>query len=234
MVGVAQLPGRARARVRLEDVQIEVVHHTVEVEVAGICGHHRHLARPIVKTPQRQSGSRGGRIPELANVPAPTIATVGQQLLDRRHRAGSAIVVEDQRSALDVGAAEVEHRVLRRRSQLERPGRERGRAGVRVAPLRLTWFVPSFVSPALPLTLPEIVSGETPPTAAFETRLTGPANVTFVPASTACKAPLPSPVPARSIGSLIVPVSPPPALRTAPLATTVFAAVVPKALTLRI
>ena len=69
---------------------------------------------------------------------------------------------------------------------------------------------------------------------AVETRLIGPAKVTFVPESTACKAPLPSPLPLRSIGSLIVPVSPPPTLRTAPLATTVFPAVVPKALRLRI
>ena len=42
MVGVAHLPCRARARVRLKDAQIEVVHHAVEIEVAGICGHHRH------------------------------------------------------------------------------------------------------------------------------------------------------------------------------------------------
>ena len=92
-------------------------------------------------------------------------------------------------------------------------------------------FAPYLVSEPAPMMLPETAKCDVPPIAVSVTRLIVPAKVTSVPLSTACKAPLPPPSPFRSIGSLIVPVKPPPTLKTAPAATTVFPAVEPRALT---
>ena len=137
VVGVALLPGAAGEGVGKPNGAIEVVDHAVEIEIAGIGGHDGHLARRrIVEAAQRQSGRLRGGVPELAPVPQPAVKTCAQQALDSGHRIGAVCIGEDDFSALDVGAAEVENAVLGGWGQNERSGHDGRHAAITVGAVK--------------------------------------------------------------------------------------------------
>ena len=76
--------------------------------------------------------AKGGRIAELADVPVAAVVTRRQQPFDRRHRIRRPGIVEHHHSRLDVGAADVQHRSLRGRAELQRAAADRRSARVRV------------------------------------------------------------------------------------------------------
>ena len=164
----------------------------------------------------------------------PAVATGGQQTRNRRRRAGLAVVVEDQLSALHVCAAEVEHGVLRGRSQLQRPGRHRGQAAVRVAAAQIDAVRAELGQAAAAGDGAGNGNARRAADAGIGNQIDRRGEGDVRAGIDGLQGPLPSPVPARSIGSSSVPDSPPPALSTAPLATTVFPLLVPRALRLRI